>query len=133
MKSVHEIGSASRWARIGCLPVILIPLLLGACSREEEKVEPEIRPVRALKVERRNTGIPVALTGRIAAEDEVSLAFRISGRMIKMDVNVGDRVTPGQVIAQLDSVNEQNALRTARANLTAAQGQLTQARNHFER
>lgn len=117
----------------GALLLVLLPVLLGACSREEEKPEPEIRPVRALKVERREAGVPVTLTGRIAAEDEVSLAFRISGRMIKMDVNVGDRVSPGQVIAQLDPVNEQNALRAAQANLTAAQGQLTQARNHFER
>lgn len=120
-------------ATTASLLMVLIPALLIGCSREEEKTEPEIRPVRALKVERRDTGVPVTLTGRIAAEDEVSLAFRISGRMIKMDVNVGDRLAPGQVIAQLDSVNEQNALRTARANLTAAEGQLTQARNHFER
>ncbi len=122
-----------RKATTGSLLIVLLPALLIGCSREEEKIEPEIRPVRALKVERRDTGVPVTLTGRIAAEDEVSLAFRISGRMIKMDVNVGDRLTPGQVVAQLDSVNEQNALRTARANLTAAEGQLTQARNHFER
>jgi RND family efflux transporter MFP subunit len=122
-----------RKAATGSLLIVLIPALLVGCSREEEKAEPDIRPVRALKVERRDTGVPVTLTGRIAAEDEVSLAFRISGRMIKMDVNVGDRLTPGQVVAQLDSVNEQNALRTARANLTAAEGQLTQARNHFER
>lgn len=122
-----------RKAATGSLLIVLLPALLVGCSREEEKAEPDIRPVRALKVERRDTGVPVTLTGRIAAEDEVSLAFRISGRMIKMDVNVGDRLTPGQVVAQLDSVNEQNALRTARANLTAAEGQLTQARNHFER
>jgi RND family efflux transporter MFP subunit len=122
-----------RKAATGSLLIALIPALLVGCSREEEKAQPDIRPVRALKVERRDTGVPVTLTGRIAAEDEVSLAFRISGRMIKMDVNVGDRLTPGQVVAQLDSVNEQNALRTARANLTAAEGQLTQARNHFER
>ena len=50
----------------------------------------------ALKVQRESdAGIPVSLTGRIAAEDEVSLAFRISGRMIKMDVNVGDRLDAG--------------------------------------
>ncbi len=122
-----------RKAASGSLLLVLLPALLIGCSREEEKAEPDIRPVRALKVERRDAGVPVTLTGRIAAEDEVSLAFRISGRMIKMDVNVGDRLTPGQVVAQLDSVNEQNALRTARANLTAAEGQLTQARNHFER
>jgi RND family efflux transporter MFP subunit len=122
-----------RKAARAALLVVVLPALLAGCSREEETVEPEIRPVRALKVQRRDAGIPVTFTGRIAAEDEVSLAFRISGRMIRMDVNIGDRLTPGQVIAQLDPVNEQNVLRTAQANLTAAQGQLTQARNHFER
>ncbi|WP_428524468.1 efflux RND transporter periplasmic adaptor subunit [Pseudorhodoplanes sp.] len=132
MLSASRAHGARRTRYAGLL-IVALPLVLGACSREEEKVEPEIRPVRALKVERRDAGVPITLTGRIAAEDEVSLAFRISGRMTKMDVNVGDRLTAGQVVAQLDSVNEQNALRTARANLTAAQGQLTQARNHFER
>ncbi|NWG22865.1 MAG: efflux RND transporter periplasmic adaptor subunit [Pseudorhodoplanes sp.] len=133
MRLVGHFRKAIRKASDAALLLLVLPSLLGACSREEEKFEPEIRPVRALKVERRDTGIPVTLTGRIAAEDEVSLAFRISGRMTRMDANVGDRLTPGQVIAQLDPVNEQNALRTAQANLTAAQGQLTQARNHFER
>lgn len=133
MRPIGDIGRSARRAASGVLLMLVLPVLLTACSREEEKPEPEIRPVRALKVERRQAGVPVTLTGRIAAEDEVSLAFRIPGRMIKMDVKVGDRVSAGQVIAQLDPVNEQNALRAAQANLTAAQGQLTQARNHFER
>jgi RND family efflux transporter MFP subunit len=37
------------------------------------------------------------------------------------------------VVARLESQNERNALRAAQANLVASQGQLTQARNHFER
>jgi RND family efflux transporter MFP subunit len=37
------------------------------------------------------------------------------------------------MVARLESQNERNALRSAQANLAAAQGQLTQARNHFER
>jgi RND family efflux transporter MFP subunit len=73
------------------------------------------------------------LTGRIAAEDEVALGFRISGRLIENDLKLGNRVQAGQVVARLESQNELNALRTAQASLAAAQGQLTQARNHFER
>ncbi len=113
--------------------VLTVPVLLGACSRESEKAEPDIRPVRSVKVERKQAGVPLTFTGRIEAEDEVSLAFRISGRLQKVAANLGDRIQTGQLVAQLEPQNEMNALRTAQANLTAAEGQLTQARNHFER
>jgi RND family efflux transporter MFP subunit len=84
-------------------------------------------------VERREAGVPVTLTGRIEAEDEVALSFRIAGRVLENNNKLGDRVQPGQVVARLESQNERNAQRAARANLAAAEGQLTQARNHFER
>src|SRR5262245_56350949 len=109
------------------------PILLAACQPEDEAAAPVARPVRTVTVEKREAGVPVTLTGRIEAEDEVALAFRISGRLIENDRRLGDRVEPGQVVARLESQNELNALRTAQANLAAAQGQLTQARNHFER
>jgi RND family efflux transporter MFP subunit len=63
----------------------------------------------------------------------VTLAFRISGRILENNATLGQRVEPGQMVARLESQNETNALRAARASLVAAQGQLTQARNHFER
>src|SRR5262249_1814874 len=72
-------------------------------------------------------------TGRIEAEDEVALSFRIGGRILESDLKVGDRVEPGQLIARLESQNEQNTLRAAQANLAAAKAQLTQAQNHYER
>ncbi|MGE0626476.1 MAG: efflux RND transporter periplasmic adaptor subunit [Hyphomicrobiaceae bacterium] len=89
--------------------------------------------MRTLTLEKRVAGEPVVLTGRIQAQDEVALGFRIAGRLQERMVNTGDRVVAGQVIARLESQNEQNALRSAQANLAAAQGQLTQARNHFDR
>ncbi|MFZ1900747.1 MAG: hypothetical protein WAU35_09660, partial [Azonexus sp.] len=66
---------------------------LVACQPAEETVAPEIRPVRAVTVESAGSGETVALTGRIQAESEVNLAFRIDGRMISRAVNVGDTVT----------------------------------------
>src|SRR5262249_47822004 len=73
------------------------------------------------------------LTGRIEAEDEVSLAFRISGRVLDSDLNAGDQVNAGQLVARLESQNERNALRAAQASPAAAPSQFTQAPNHFER
>jgi RND family efflux transporter MFP subunit len=119
--------------RRAVLSVLAMPALLAACGREPETAAPEVRPVRTATVEKREAGTPVTLTGRIEAEDEVALAFRISGRLSENSGKLGDRVEAGQVVARLEPQNELNGLRTAQANLAAAQGQLTQAQNHFER
>ena len=53
--------------------------------------------------------------------------------MIERSVNVGDRVSAGQVVARLEEEPARNALRTARANLSAASSQSTRARNDLAR
>jgi RND family efflux transporter MFP subunit len=106
---------------------------LAACQPDNADVAPEVRPVRTVTVNKQQAGQPVVLTGRIEAQDQAALGFRISGRMIERPVNVGDRIAAGQLIGRLEPQNEQNALRSAKANLVAAQAALTQARNNFER
>jgi RND family efflux transporter MFP subunit len=108
-------------------------LSLAACQRETDTAAPAARPVRTTTVEKREAGEALTFTGRIEAEDEVSVAFRISGRLLENSGKLGDRVQAGKIIARLEPQNELNALRQAQAGLAAAQGQLTQARNHFER
>jgi membrane fusion protein, multidrug efflux system len=108
-------------------------LLLVACERETETAAPAARPVRTITVEKSKAGEPLSFIGRIEAEDEVALAFRISGRLLENNAKLGDRVQPGQVVARLESQNELNTLRQAQAGLAAARAQLTQARNHFDR
>jgi len=116
----------------GALLVALI-LTLGACDNPKGAAEPPARPVRTLTLEKSDKGVPVVLTGRIEALNEASLGFRLSGQMIERPVSTGDQVKPGQLLARLDSENELNALRSAKANLAAALAKLTQVRNHFER
>jgi RND family efflux transporter MFP subunit len=116
--------------------VAMVPALpLAACDSgtNTDTASPTPRPVRTTTVEKREAGEPLTFTGRIEAEDEVSVAFRISGRLLENNGKLGDQVQAGQVMARLESQNELNALRQAQAGLAAAQGQYTQARNHFER
>jgi len=115
------------------LSALLLPAMSAACQPQVEAAAPQARPVRTITTEKRAAGVPVTLTGRIEAEDEVALAFRISGRLLDNDRMLADRLEPGQLVARLESQNERNALRAAQANLAAAEGQLTQALNHFER
>src|SRR6516225_4361485 len=107
--------------------------VLVSCKPDTKVEAPEIRPVRTVTTARGKAGETVVLTGHVQAEDEPAFAFRIAGRMIERPVNVGDRVTAGQVLAKLDPENELNALRAAESALAAAQGQLTYARGDFER
>jgi membrane fusion protein, multidrug efflux system len=126
--------SATRPSRLLLAPTLIaVVALLSACGPDEDEAPPEIRPVRTVTVEMRASGVPVVLTGRIEAEDEARLAFRLSGRMIERHVNTGDRVEAGQLIGRLEPQDQLNALRAAQANLTAAQGQAREAENEYQR
>ncbi len=120
-----------------CFACVLVlsalAMSLAACRKETEAKAPEPRPVRTITAEKSEVGQTVALTGQILAENEASLAFRIGGRIIERSVGVGDNVQVDQVLAKLDPQDEQNGLRSARAALSAAQGQLVHARNTFDR
>ena len=107
--------------------------ILAACQPDVETVSPDARPVRTVTVEKRQVGSPAVFTGRIEAVDEVSLGFRIAGRILENNLKLGAPVEPGQMLARLEPQNEMNALRSAKANLAAARGELARARNHFER
>lgn len=124
----HGIPTSAR-----SLALALLVGVLGACDGSPPPAPPEARPVRVATVERSAAGEIVTLTGTVQAETEVNLAFRIDGRMVERLVNVGDAVRAGQVIARLNRDNEENNLRAARASLTAARGQLTEAANNYWR
>ena len=108
-------------------------LLLSACKRADEVAAPEIRPVRVTTIESRATNGVVSLTGTVQAQTEINLAFRIDGRLIDRSVDIGDTVKPGQLIARLDSQNEETSVLSARAQLAAARAQLVEARNNHAR
>ena len=111
---------------------VLIAATVTGCDKPSPPA-PQARPVRTVVIARGAEGETVSLTGQVRAKDEASLAFRLDGRMIERPVNVGDVLKAGQVVAKLDPQNQENALRTAQANLASAEAALTQARLTFAR
>jgi RND family efflux transporter MFP subunit len=112
--------------------VIVIAVSVAGCSKKEART-PEPRPVRTVTVESQADGETLSFTGQIRARDQFNLAFRLDGRVIERHAGVGDLIAAGQVVARLDSQNQQNALRSAEANLVSAQATLTRARLAFGR
>ena len=111
---------------------VLIAATITGCDRTTPPVS-EARPVRTVTVQHGAEGEIVSLTGQVRAKDEVSLAFRLDGRMIERPVHVGDVLKSGQVVARLDPQIENNSARSAEANLASLEATLTQARLTFSR
>jgi len=109
----------------------LAAMLLGACNEKTESA-PASRPVRFTVVEKHDIGDPIVVTGHLRARDEVSLAFRLSGKLTERNLDVGDNVQAGQIVARLDAQVERNTKNAAQADVLAAQAALEQS-EAFER
>ena len=62
---------------------------------------------------------------------QVELAFRVSGRISAVKVQEGDKVSAGQVLAELDPVPFQTDVDSAKADVAQAQAQLDKTRRGF--
>jgi RND family efflux transporter MFP subunit len=107
--------------------------LLQGCAGGDEDAVTEIRPVRVITIADRASNGSVTLTGTVQAQAEINQSFRIDGRMIERTVDIGDKVAPGQLVARLDPQNEESALQSVSAQLTAARAQLVEAQNNDAR
>lgn len=122
---------AAALRRLAAPAGFLLVVALAGCGENASVVDAKPRPVRVVTVTERASGDVVTLSGVVESKNEVDLAFRIGGRVVERAVNIGDRLEAGQLIARLDSQDEQNAVRAARSELSAAEGQYLEAeRNH---
>lgn len=89
--------------------------------------------VELVAAEERPVELDLQLSGSISATDSVQMSFRQAGRVTGVLVDEGDRVSRGQELARLDSVQQDQALRVAEAGLDAARAGLSQARQASDR
>ena len=66
----------------------------------------------------------VLATGTVQAFKQVSVGAQASGQIKSLKVALGDTVKKGQLVAEIDSLTQQNSLRNAEAALANVQAQL---------
>ena len=94
-------------------------VLLAACSRPAPPEEP-VRAVKVITVGSSAYSPSREYAGDVRAQVESRLGFRIGGKLIKRQAELGQRVVAGQVLAQLDSQDYRLAADAARAQVAAA-------------
>lgn len=102
---------------------VLAALVLIGCQREDDTAERPPRPVRTIAVSFNPEDTYGSLVGEIRPRIETSFSFRQGGEIRERDVEVGDLVEVGAVLARLDAEDAQDAMRKAEANLFAAKAQ----------
>ncbi|BAU56838.2 efflux RND transporter periplasmic adaptor subunit [Halorhodospira halochloris] len=125
----------SKWPPLRrLLLILLLATSLGACDVGVEEPHQQLpRPVKTITLEAPDQLAERRFTGRTRATDRAWLAFRVGGEIDKLEVDTGDRVTEGDLLARLDQRDFRNEVDELEATLLAAQARLAHARAEHSR
>lgn len=98
-----------------------------AQSPSQNRNQPLSVEVTTAKIQSLTQG--VNYVGNTQPEREVSLRSQTEGRLLSLNVDVGDRVTNGQLIAQLDDTLLQTAISEADAQLAVLKSEVINSQN----
>ncbi len=102
---------------------VIVVLVVGGGSYIALKPKPGVQYTTE-KVQQGNIEQTVSVTGKVQGAEEINLNFESLGTIAKIEVDKGDQVEAGQILAQLSSQAQQNSVLEARANWQAAAAQL---------
>ena len=106
--------------------------LLTACSRHEPAPEP-VRSVKLVTVGPSALQMQLEYAGEVRARIESRIGFRVAGKIVQRQAELGQRVQAGQLLARLDVSDYALATQAARAQVAAATTQRDLAAADFER
>lgn len=116
--------SASLKATLLAVAVAALPFMAG-CAKKAPPATPPLT-VDASPASRQNIATYLTLDGQIAPLEQSTLAFQQSGTILKINVNIGDMVHKGELLATIDPRTLEASLAQARAQeaqySAAAQG-----------
>jgi RND family efflux transporter MFP subunit len=119
--------------------VAAVPLLAGAAglallswSQSEARditleEQAEIRLVKTTTVETKPVTESYSAIGEIKPRRESDFGFRVSGKLIERNVDVGAMVKQGELLARIEDQDYRNRLRSAKADQAAAEAVLVEA------
>lgn len=100
--------------------VFLLALMTAlGCSHQDEHPRQIVRPVKVSRIVDHGDSV-MNFAGDVRARYETMLSFRVAGKLLARQVDVGDRVRKGKVLAQLDQNDYRLAAQDLQAQLASA-------------
>ncbi len=109
----------------------LLAALVFACGKSEETIpkansKGEIIPVKVMELKQGSFNSSLSASGNFSTKDETLLSFKVGGIVAKINVQEGDPVKKGQILATLD-------LTEVQAGLNQSQLAFEKAKRDYER
>jgi RND family efflux transporter MFP subunit len=122
------------FSRISSLSMMLLVMGLGlsACTPKQETAEP-IRSVKLFTVGESDLNVQGEYAAEVRARTESRLGFRVGGKIVVRQAEVGQRVQGGQVLAEVDVQDYALAAQAAQALVVGARSQRDLAAADFKR
>jgi len=107
--------------------------LLAACGASAPPASTAAPSLRTAQAELRDVELTVSADAVVEAVRQSTVSSQVSGRIVDIRFDVGDRVKPGDVIVRIDESAATQALEASEAQLRAAQANLANARAQYDR
>lgn len=111
-------------------------ILLASCGSEDKKAVTDnspVIPVKVAQVSDNNDSPFLAVSGKIQAENSANLSTRMMGYVNNVPVNVGDKVSKGQLLVAINNTDLQAKRAQVNANITQATAAFNNAKKDYER
>jgi multidrug efflux system membrane fusion protein len=137
-RRVREYGVAPSCISVGLTILLLAATLsLPACHKQSGTAAIASSslptPVRVETVHLEPAEIITHYAAVVRPRIEADLAFRVGGKVVERDVDVGARVDGGTVLARLDTIDLDMLVRATEAQLMSAQADAANAHSEFAR
>nr|WP_312560986.1 efflux RND transporter periplasmic adaptor subunit [Anaerospora sp.] len=118
--------------RYAGVSMLILAILLAGCARTEP-VKEEAPLVRTQKMQLNGNGQSSGYPGEVRGRYETQLAFQVSGKISKRNVELGSVVNAGDVLMEIDAKDIQQTVNITSAQMASAESQLNLAQSNLER
>jgi len=112
--------------------LLCLAVALTACKEKVEIIE-TVRAIKTITISEQATEQIRKLSGIVAAVDSSGLSFEVRGRVVQVEVDIGDKVQEGQLLAVLDPEPYQLDADAVTAEVRKAKDNVSKTKAEYER
>lgn len=114
------------------LVILCLGAAVSACNQTDPK-HADVRAVKTVTAVSADAGMVMAFAAEIQPRFSSELAFRVSGKLLSREINLGNHVKRGQILARLDPADLKLSAAASQAQVASVEADYQFAKSELER